>query len=75
MRRTSNFKIVHCVVFELQRSVTKWYLDFIYMYKYKLNIRNIYAHFVELILFLENYVNNCKMYVIFSIKIWHDTIS
>jgi len=31
MRRTSipNFKFVRCVVIELQRSVTKWYFDFI----------------------------------------------
>jgi len=31
MRRTSisNYEFVHCVVFELQRSVTTWYLDFI----------------------------------------------
>jgi hypothetical protein len=33
MTRTSipNFKSIRCVVFEIQRSVSQWYLDFIYI--------------------------------------------
>jgi hypothetical protein len=40
MTRTSipNFKFVRCVFFGLQRSVTKWHFNFIYVDKYKTKV-------------------------------------
>jgi hypothetical protein len=45
MRRTSipNFKSVRCIVFEIQRSVSQWYLDFICIDYYS----NVYV-FIEI---------------------------